>query len=374
MPQVSRGVPNDAPESPPLKHPSEVGHRLKRRHNKRARGSRARPPVFARTLCRICADFVAPANAGRGRPYGRRVRIIHAQIDPAIADSAVRSTSATVLRRVLSAAALAVAFAVVLEAPAPADSARSWLRPVPGDVVRPFDYTRERAFVAGAHRGVDLAAESGATVRAACAGDVVHARPVARRGKVVTVRCGAYRVTYLPLATVRAHAGTRIARRAPIGTVGPGHGGLHVGVRRAGDRFAYEDPLSRFGADDRLPPPVAVRGTRIRATRPPAAVLRPVRPVSVERHEAGRVAPPTPTGSAAPDRVPALRPPADIAVLMRPRRDWTAGPNPLAPWPVWAGAAVVLAGCAGSWTVGLRARRRRAAAGPVVVPAREASG
>ena len=75
-------------------------------------------------------------------------------------------------------------------------------------------------------------------MRAACAGRVVHAGAVAGRDKVVSTTCGTRRVSYLPLAVVAVRAGARIRAGAPIGTVAPGHGGLHLGVRREGDRSA----------------------------------------------------------------------------------------------------------------------------------------
>ena len=62
---------------------------------------------------------------------------------------------------------------------------------------------------------------------------------------VVTLRCGRWRVTALPLASLAVRVGERVRAGATIGRVGtmPGHAGLHVGVRRASDRFAYVDPL-----------------------------------------------------------------------------------------------------------------------------------
>ena len=56
---------------------------------------------------------------------------------------------------------------VVLAVPAAAAAARDgWQRPVAGQVVAGFHYTRARAFAAGARRGIDLAAGTGAAVRA----------------------------------------------------------------------------------------------------------------------------------------------------------------------------------------------------------------
>ena len=171
--------------------------------------------------------------------------------------------------------------AVLLITPAPGAAAGTWLRPVPGRVVRPFDYSAARAFTGGAHRGADLAAAAGDPVRAACGGRVLYAAAVARLGRVVTVLCGAHRVTYLPLATVAVHRGATLSRGAGIGTVAAGHEGLHVGVRRAGSRWGYEDPLARMSGDAPARPAVRHRrrasgaiGGEWRPDRSPASVGR----------------------------------------------------------------------------------------------------
>ena len=75
--------------------------------------------------------------------------------------------------------------------------AYAWQRPVPGEVARPFTFARSAPFRAGAHRGIDLRARVGSRARAACAGVVAAAGP-----RVVTLRCGPWRVTALPLSSV----------------------------------------------------------------------------------------------------------------------------------------------------------------------------
>jgi murein DD-endopeptidase MepM/ murein hydrolase activator NlpD len=218
--------------------------------------------------------------------------------------------------------------------------AERWLRPVPGDVARSFSYVRAAPFAPGAHRGVDLAARPGTAVRSACAGIVVHAGPVAGQGRVVSVRCGARRVSYLPLARLVVRAGAPIRAGTAIGTVAAGHGGLHVGVRREADRFGYEDPLALLSA----PTPPAIPA-------PPARVPR------------GRPAPPDQV------RVRARRPakprrghPRSHPQRTPPQPSRPAGhrapPRPLAPLPVWVGLGLLLTGAAGSGTVVARRRRR----------------
>src|SRR3954451_23973532 len=101
----------------------------------------------------------------------------------------------------------------------------AWQRPVGGAVARPFSFARATPFRAGAHRGIDLSASPGALVRAACAGVVAAAS-----WHVVTLRCGRWRVTALPLVSVSARVGERVRAGAALGRVGAmaGHTGLHV--------------------------------------------------------------------------------------------------------------------------------------------------
>lgn len=202
--------------------------------------------------------------------------------------------------------------------------AERWLRPVPGEVARPFAYDRGAPFTAGAHRGADLAAPAGTRVRAACAGRVVHAGAVAGRDEVVSVRCGDRRVSYLPLAQVAVAADENVRAGERLGTVAPGHGGLHFGVRREGDPFAYEDPMALLPAPGRPFPS---------SPRPPTP----------------RLAPRPPTARRAPPRlIPRTRAP-----LVAPRNAPSSSP---APWPVWAGLTLLLAGAAGSGTIVARRR------------------
>ena len=193
--------------------------------------------------------------------------------------------------------------------------------PVPGDVMRGFD--PGRPYEGGRHRGVDLAAAPGSPVRAACAGRVVFAGRIAGDG-IVTVRCGPWRVTHMPLATIAARG--LVARGAVIGTAGASsvHEGLHLGVRRDGTRFGYVDPLSFIAA--------------------------PTNPVPLGRAPpAGRRAPPPAIGPRNPRLVREPR------TARAPRLVLAPGPAslPLAPWPAWLGLALVLAGA------GVRARRVR---------------
>jgi murein DD-endopeptidase MepM/ murein hydrolase activator NlpD len=241
----------------------------------------------------------------------------------------VRATSPPTALRIATAAIALVAAALVPSAVPSTASAERWLRPVPGEVTRPFSYVRASPFLAGAHRGADLAAAPGTVVRAACAGRVMHAGPVADIERVVSVRCGARRVSYLPLARLAVREGATVRAGARIGTVAAGHGGLHLGVRRERDRFGYIDPLALIARPEGPPQPLLPRvGPRPASPRP----LSP-RPVS-----------PRPA-----------RPRPQLARITPASADPVA--PTLAPWPAWAGLTLLLAGAAGSGTIALRRRR-----------------
>jgi hypothetical protein len=197
--------------------------------------------------------------------------------------------------------------------------AAAWMPPVPGAVVRGFDFGGER-FAPGRHRGVDFDARRGAPVRAACGGRVVVARRIGSSGGVVTVACGRWRVSHLPLATIQVREGDVAHRGARLGTAaGPrdsvahdrhdgGHAGLHLGVRRDGRPNGYVDPLAFLTGPPAAPPPAGPRGEPRRTRTPANAPRRPAAPTSA---------------------------PAPAAA-------------PFAPWPAWAGLALVLAGAAGA--------------------------
>jgi hypothetical protein len=194
--------------------------------------------------------------------------------------------------------------------------------PVGGPVTRAFDVGRN-PYEGGRHRGVDLAAARGAVVRAPCAGEVVVAGRVGASGRVVTLRCGEWRVSVMPLARVAVRRGVVVRAGARVGTAAGSsrHAGLHLGVRRDGTRFGYVDPLRFLRAPGSVPPVAVGR----RGPRPPRRVAPPAR-------------------VAAPAAV-AVAPAARVAAV--------------APWPAWAGLALVLGGVGVRWRVRRRARRWR---------------
>lgn len=133
--------------------------------------------------------------------------------------------------------------------PAEAGAATTWVAPLaePLTVTRPFD-PPANPYGAG-HRGVDLSGSPGQEVRAAGAGTVVYAGPLAGRGVVSLQHADGLRTTYEPVLAVVA-AGVRVGVGQVIGTLDSGHGGcpvsacLHWGLKRG---EVYLDPLLLLG-------------------------------------------------------------------------------------------------------------------------------
>jgi hypothetical protein len=241
---------------------------------------------------------------------------------------------------------LAAFLAALISAPASAawrpPTGAAWRAPVGGAVSRGFSMGAN-PYAGGQHRGADFVAPPGAVVRAPCAGRIVVAGRVGASGGVVTVLCGEWRVTVLPLATTSARRGQSVSARTRLGTLAPSpdHAGVHLGVRRDGTRFGYVDPL-RFLAPSRPPaaPPLG-RAPRAPRLSPPRAV--PARPLD---------------GPAHPLAGPKARPLDSVSLphrLATPSWRARAARKALAPWPAWVGLALALGGLGG----GFHARRRR---------------
>jgi hypothetical protein len=165
---------------------------------------------------------------------------------------------------------LLLAAVLLALAAAPAAASERWRWPLRGDVVTPFHLAPSR-FAAGQHRGIDIAAPAGASVRSACGGIVRFAGRLPGRGLGVSVACGALVATYLELGRTSVTRGARVAAGERIGTVAASH--LQLGARRVGDPFGYVDPLTLLGPP-RPPPLGPVPGGR----RPPAPRARPPAP------------------------------------------------------------------------------------------------
>jgi murein DD-endopeptidase MepM/ murein hydrolase activator NlpD len=141
---------------------------------------------------------------------------------------------------------LVLATGALAPAPASGFDSWSWLRPVPGQVVRPFRAPLTR-FGRG-HLGVDFASPPGTPVRAAGPGTVEVAGVIAGARYVVGRHAGGLRTSYSFLASVRVRKGQVLHRGAVVGRSG-GQGRNHeAGVFHFGLRIgaAYVDPMRLF--------------------------------------------------------------------------------------------------------------------------------
>ncbi len=151
--------------------------------------------------------------------------------------------------------------------PAPARAEADWRWPVRGDVVSGYR-NGANPYAGGQHRGIDIAAAEGTPVVAAVEGTVRFAGALGSAGNVVSIRSADDRhdTSYLHLGSIEVRAGAAVRAGARIGTVGitgrrsAAEPHLHFGVRAAGERHAYRDPLTL------LPPPAAT--PRAPAPRP----------------------------------------------------------------------------------------------------------
>jgi murein DD-endopeptidase MepM/ murein hydrolase activator NlpD len=131
-------------------------------------------------------------------------------------------------------------------AAAPDLTARDWRWPtVAVRVVRPY-VAPAHAYGPG-HRGIDLWAPPGTTVRSPAPGTIAFAGDVAGRG-VLTIDHGDGLVTTLEPVESALTAGTVVARGDPVATVAAGGhtapGAVHFGVRYEG---AYINPMLLLG-------------------------------------------------------------------------------------------------------------------------------
>jgi hypothetical protein len=180
---------------------------------------------------------------------------------------------------------------------APADAA--WVWPVSGDVITPYRNGTD-PYATGQHRGIDIAAPVGTPVVAASGGDVRFAGTAGSSGLTVSIRTGdAYDTSYLHLSTLAVRAGTHVSTGDRIGAVGTTgvrsatapH--LHFGVRDAGTRHDYRDPLGF------LPPPPAGP-----APEPPVTAPAPAPAPAPRAPSAAPVTAPRPAPVRAPRAAP----------------------------------------------------------------------
>jgi hypothetical protein len=182
-----------------------------------------------------------------------------------------------------------------------------WRWPLHGEVITPYR-NGDDPYAADQHRGIDIAGEVGDPVVAAAGGEVRFAGTVGASGLTVSVRTiDGFDTSYLHLSSISVRAGERVAAGDRLGAVGvtgtrsavQPH--LHFGVREAGTRHAYRNPL------DFLPPP----GTMPSPHETPAPAPAPA---PAPRTPAPAPAPLVPSPSprrvpvSSPHRVPAPRP------------------------------------------------------------------
>src|SRR4051812_23927767 len=156
-------------------------------------------------------------------------------------------------------------------APAPAPAAGDWRWPVRGDVITRYRNGSD-PYARGQHRGVDIAAPIGRAVSAPTAGRITFAGTVGSSGLTVSLRTadGRWDTSYLHLSAASVRKGQEVGAGAGLRAAGgpsrpppsppppplppPGAGGppgrrsasrppLHSGVREAGSRHAYHDPM-----------------------------------------------------------------------------------------------------------------------------------
>jgi murein DD-endopeptidase MepM/ murein hydrolase activator NlpD len=197
-------------------------------------------------------------------------------------------------------------------------------------VLQRFAYASSTPFARGQHRGIEIGGSTGELVRAACPGRVSFAGRVPGYGAGVSVTCGTLTATYLRLVSLSVRRGDRVAAGVGLGRLG--RGGLHLGARRTGRRWAYVDPLALLGDD----PP----------TRPVAPLPRG--PWRVGPRRSG----PSPLPAAVPVPVPA--PGAAPA---------GAVPRPAVGLVAWLGLGLLAAGVPAIGLGHVRRRRRAAARG-----------
>ena len=183
-------------------------------------------------------------------------------------------------------------------------------------------------YAGGQHRGIDIAAAAGTPVVAAAGGEVRFAGTAGSSGLTVSVRTAdGFDTSYLHLSSFAVRAGARVSAGERVGAVGTTgtrsavQPHLHFGVREAGTRHAYVDPLSM------LPPATAP---------PPSEAPRPV-PAPAPAPLSPRPAPapePAPRGAPRPAPVPRGVPRPAPAPRGAPRpapRPASGAPGPRAP-------------------------------------------
>jgi Peptidase family M23 len=231
------------------------------------------------------------------RPAQLRHRRSQAAVTPVLRRRS-RRTVAAMRRLILVSTATVLAFLLLVPS-----AWAEWIWPVHGDVITPYRNGTD-PYASGQHRGIDIAAAMGATVVAATSGEVRFAGTAGSSGLTVSVRTadGRYDISYLHLSSTSVGEGDRVAAGQPVGAVGTSgtrsatEPHLHFGVRDAGSRHAYHDPLGF------LPPPTTMQPPRGAPAPEPAPV--PISPAPAPAPVNAPAARRVPVGAPAPRRVP----------------------------------------------------------------------
>ncbi|HET9673792.1 MAG TPA: M23 family metallopeptidase, partial [Gaiellaceae bacterium] len=213
---------------------------------------------------------------------------------------------------------------VALAALAWPGGASAWSWPVDGPVLRPFVFGSD-PYAGGQHRGIDVDASVGETVRAPVGGAISFAGSVPNGGRALTIRTGdGYSVTLLQLADLAVSRGDAVAEGVPVGTVGESADAVthashvHLGVRRTDDEDGYLDPLRFLPARER--PPVAAPPA---PAAPPSPAPAPAAPPRASEQApaaepARAVAPPPPAPVVEPPPVATPQVPAAPSPAVAP--------------------------------------------------------
>lgn len=181
----------------------------------------------------------------------------------------------------------------------------AWEWPLSGEVITRYSNGSD-PYAGGQHRGIDIAGETGQPVVAAAGGSVRFAGTAGSSGLTVSIRTtDGFDTSYLHLSSASVLAGQTVAAGERVGAVGTTgtrsteRPHLHFGVREAGSRHAYRDPLAFLPAG----PPAAEGPREAPAPQPAPAPIAP-RPVPAPAPVPVRERVPARRG-AIPRRVPA---------------------------------------------------------------------
>ena len=236
-----------------------------------------------------------------------------------------------------------------------------WVWPVRGEVITPYRNGTD-PYASGQHRGIDIAAATGMAVVAAAGGEVRFAGTAGASGLTVSVRTadGRYDTSYLHLSSTSVREGDSVAagqRLGAVGTTGSRSAPaphLHFGVRDAGSRHAYHDPLGF------LPPPAATEPPRSAPAPEPSPV--PVNPVPAPAPVNAPATRPVPVRRPLPRPVPAGEP--RRVPVGAPRRVPSGQPRPVPLGALnacpWASRAACRTATQAAWRRACRAAWRRA--------------